>query len=56
LLNLGNGFVLAPEQWKALTQRIEQIVQRPDLGSEQKLHFDESFGGLVVVYVRGVLL
>jgi hypothetical protein len=26
LLNLGNGFVIAPEQWKALTQRIEQIV------------------------------
>jgi len=26
LCNLGNGFVIAPEQWKALTQRIEQIV------------------------------
>jgi len=26
LCNLGNGFVIPPEQWKALTQRIEQIV------------------------------
>jgi len=26
LLNLGNGFAIPPEHWKALTQRIEQIA------------------------------
>ena len=26
LLNLGSGFNFPPEQWKPLTQRIEQIV------------------------------